>query len=144
MPTSAKRLYRGRMGLGLEIPVKTGIRRSASKQSPGCARLGVEEGRLTRRAHLSVTRGAGSACQPKKRGGEGQRASVPGPRSGPRRGGRGGVLGRKRELGCGEKKGKPGLRAEREKGEGFPFFFSFVFFLFLFIPKLFSHHFKTF
>jgi len=33
---------------------------------------------------------------------------------------------------------------EREKGEGFPFFFSFVFFLFLFIPKLFSHHFKTF
>ena len=47
------------MGLGLEIPVKTGIRRSASKQSPGCARLGVEEGRLTRGAHLSVTEARG-------------------------------------------------------------------------------------
>jgi len=67
-----------------------------------------------------------------ERGGEGQRASVPRPRSGPRRGGRGGVLGRKRELGCGEKKGKPGLRAERERRERV---FSFSFLLFSFYSK---------
>ena len=114
------------MGLGLEIPVKTGIRRSASKQSPGCARLGVEEGRLTRRAHLSVTRGAGSACQPKKRGeGKGERAACSGGVGPP---------GNWAERGAGEEEGGGiwlGLSVQNRERDVSPFFFVLVLFSFM-------------
>ena len=75
------------LGLGLEVPVKAGIRWPAPEHSPCRTRLGVEEGRLTSGPEASATRCW--ACVSVKERKEGGGAARGHGLAGPRRGGEG-------------------------------------------------------